>query len=70
MYLIFKILDKLNLKKEKNLKDLIKFVRDRPGHDYRYVINSSKIYKKLKWMPKKDLQKGLEKTIKWYLNNN
>ena len=50
-------------------KDLISFVKDRPGHDKRYAIDSSKILKKLKYSPKEDFDSGLLKTINWYLNN-
>lgn len=49
---------------------LIKHVKDRPGHDFRYSLNSSKIEKKLKWKPRHNLDSGLEITIKWYLENN
>lgn len=48
---------------------LIQFVKDRPGHDYRYAIDFSKIQRELGWKPKHNLQKGLEKTIQWYLAN-
>jgi dTDP-glucose 4,6-dehydratase len=48
----------------------IKFVKDRPGHDIRYALNSKKIMTKLKWKNKIDFKKGLEKTFLWYLNNN
>ena len=47
----------------------IKYVKDRPGHDIRYALNSNKIRKKLKWKPKISIKKGLEMTIKWYLEN-
>jgi len=47
----------------------IKFVKDRPGHDMRYAINSNKIKKKLNWKPKINFAKGIEKTFLWYLNN-
>ena len=50
-------------------KILIKFVKDRPGHDKRYAINSNKIKKELKWKCKTTLIQGLEKTFNWYLNN-
>ncbi len=48
----------------------IKFVKDRPGHDLRYALNSQKIKDKLKWSAKKDFLTGLEDTVNWYLNNN
>ena len=48
----------------------INFVKDRPGHDIRYALNSNKIKKNLKWKPITNISKGLEKTFMWYLNNN
>jgi len=48
---------------------LIKFVSDRPGHDLRYAIDSSKIQTELKWKPQENFKTGLDKTIKWYLSN-
>ena len=47
----------------------INFVKDRPGHDIRYAINSNKIKKKLNWKPKISFMNGLEKTFNWYINN-
>jgi len=46
------------------------FVKDRPGHDLRYALNSNKIIKKLKWKPKVKFNEGLKKTFLWYLKNN
>jgi len=48
---------------------LLKFVTDRKGHDFRYDIDNTKILKELGWAPKIDLNKGLEQTIDWYINN-
>jgi dTDP-glucose 4,6-dehydratase len=48
---------------------LITFVKDRPGHDLRYAIDSSKIKNELGWKPKIAFEEGIEKTIKWYLEN-
>ena len=48
---------------------LITFVKDRPGHDFRYAIDSTKIKQDLGWQPHKTFQSGLRKTINWYLNN-
>ena len=48
----------------------IKFVKDRPGHDIRYALDSKKILKELKWKAHENLEKGLKKTFLWYLNNN
>jgi len=56
-----------NKKLGKNVK--IKFVKDRPGHDFRYALNSKKIKKNLKWKPNINLNKGLLETMKWYLEN-
>tara|TARA_A100001015_G_C15007898_1_gene721635 strand:+ start:1306 stop:2322 length:1017 start_codon:yes stop_codon:yes gene_type:complete len=47
----------------------IKFVNDRPGHDYRYALNSKKIKKELRWRPKTSLEQGIKKTFEWYLKN-
>src|SRR6056300_562010 len=46
------------------------FVKDRPGHDIRYALNSNKIKKKLKWFPKTSFEKGIDLTFKWYNDNN
>ena len=48
---------------------LITFVKDRPGHDLRYAMNHDKITKELGWKPEVDFDKGLEMTVKWYINN-
>ena len=50
-------------------KRLIKYVNDRPGHDKRYSINTEKISSKLGWKRKYSFEKGIEKTVKWYINN-
>jgi dTDP-glucose 4,6-dehydratase len=47
----------------------IKFVKDRPGHDLRYALNSSKIFKHLGWKSSTNIKDGLEKTFLWYLSN-
>lgn len=48
---------------------LIQFVRDRPGHDQRYAIDSSKLKERLGWKAREDLASGLRKTVEWYLAN-
>ncbi len=58
---------KSKIKIGKNVK--IKFVKDRPGHDKRYALNSNKIKNKLNWNTKVQLKIGLKKTFLWYLNN-
>jgi len=50
-------------------EDLIKFVEDRPGHDLRYSLDSSKIRSKLGWKPRYTFLPALEKTVKWYVDN-
>ena len=52
-----------------NKKSKIKFVKDRPGHDFRYALNSKKILKKLNWKAKISLDVGLSQTFDWYNNN-
>ena len=49
--------------------DLITFVPDRPGHDRRYAIDSSRVRRELGWQPKLDLREGLGRTVRWYLEN-
>ncbi|MFU2074615.1 dTDP-glucose 4,6-dehydratase [Gallibacterium anatis] len=53
----------------KNYADLITFVTDRPGHDFRYAIDSNKIQKELGWHPQETFESGLHKTVEWYLAN-
>lgn len=50
-------------------ENLITYVTDRPGHDFRYAIDASKIRNKLNWQPKESFATGIEKTIQWYLEN-
>ena len=57
------------LEKLKKPKSLISFVKDRPGHDLRYAVNSSKIQQELGWRAETDFSDGLEKTIEWYIQN-
>ncbi len=74
-----KNLNNLQVTKEliKNSKKIIKlgkkvkinFVKDRPGHDIRYALNSNKIKKKLKWYPKTKFSKGIKLTLNWYFEN-
>ena len=58
---------KTNFNLGKNVK--IKYVKDRPGHDIRYALNSRKLIKSLKWKPQINIFNGLKKTFDWYLNN-
>jgi dTDP-glucose 4,6-dehydratase len=50
-------------------RSLITYVKDRPGHDRRYAINTSKIASELGWQPAHDFESGLEQTVRWYLDN-
>jgi dTDP-glucose 4,6-dehydratase len=50
-------------------RDLITFVKDRPGHDLRYAIDAGKIQRKLGWLPEETFETGLRKTVEWYLSN-
>ena len=61
--------DEIPLKTGRSYSQQIVFVDDRPGHDFRYAIDSRKIEKELGWMPKENFETGIRKTISWYLNN-
>lgn len=50
-------------------ESLISFIKDRPGHDYRYAIDSTKAHKELGWTPVVSFDNGLKKTIEWYMRN-
>ena len=50
-------------------EELIQFVEDRPGHDQRYAIDSSKIQRELNWNPEESFKTGIKKTVKWYFEN-
>ncbi|ARV15529.1 dTDP-glucose 4,6-dehydratase [Polaribacter sp. SA4-12] len=60
------ILDKV-IPKEKSYKEQISFVKDRPGHDFRYAIDASKIENELSWRADENFETGIKKTIEWYL---
>jgi dTDP-glucose 4,6-dehydratase len=66
-YLIGQVDKKLKRPKGSSLK-LIKFVNDRPGHDYRYAIDTSKIERELSWKASTSFQKGMKKTLEFYLS--
>jgi dTDP-glucose 4,6-dehydratase len=50
-------------------EDMMEFVEDRPGHDIRYSLNSSKIRRELGWKPKHDFEEALRETVEWYIVN-
>ena len=64
---LLKVCKSMGIKIGKKTK--IKFVKDRPGHDFRYALNSKKIFKRFKWKPKINFEKGLKETVNWYLEN-
>ena len=64
------LLDERSPRKEGSYSDLISFVEDRPGHDFRYAIDSSKLKEELNWKPIESFETGLTKTVEWYLAND
>jgi dTDP-glucose 4,6-dehydratase len=67
--LLCRIMDNRLGRAEGTSEKLITFVKDRPGHDMRYAIDSSKLTRELGWSPSLIFEKGLEKTVDWYLGN-
>lgn len=67
--LLCKIMDRKLERPEGSSEKLITYVSDRPGHDLRYAIDSSKLQNELGWTPIPDFEAGLEKTVDWYLSN-
>ncbi|MDR2644402.1 MAG: dTDP-glucose 4,6-dehydratase [Endomicrobium sp.] len=66
--IICKILDRLKPLKDKSYKELISFVKDRPGHDRRYAIDATKIEKELGWKAQEMFDTGIIKTVEWFFN--
>ena len=64
------VLEELVPSKDRPYEQLIHFVEDRPGHDYRYAIDSTKLRDDLGWRPLETFNTGLKKTVLWYLNNS
>ena len=63
------LVDELAPRKGPSRRELITFVKDRPGHDRRYAMDTGKIQRALGWKPKETLESGLRKTVRWYLEN-
>lgn len=66
---LISITDRLLSRPEGDSNNLITYVTDRPGHDLRYAIDSSKLQNELGWKPGVSFEEGIEKTVAWYLNN-
>ncbi|MBL8578938.1 MAG: dTDP-glucose 4,6-dehydratase [Mesorhizobium sp.] len=64
------VLDRVKPKVAGSYSDLITFVQDRPGHDRRYAIDAEKIRRELGWTPAETFETGLERTIRWYIDND
>jgi dTDP-glucose 4,6-dehydratase len=58
------------LEADRSYRDLITFVPDRPGHDLRYALDPSRIERELGWVPLESFETGLEKTVRWFLDNH
>lgn len=69
VHAICEILDEVRPRSSGKHLDLVTYVKDRPGHDFRYAIDSSKIQTELGWKPEHSLEDCLRKTIDWYLQN-
>jgi dTDP-glucose 4,6-dehydratase len=69
VYRICDLLDEISPAKGVSRRELITFVKDRPGHDRRYAIDARKIERELQWKPKETFDTGLRKTVRWYLEN-
>jgi dTDP-glucose 4,6-dehydratase len=67
--LICDVIDELAPQLGGNSRQLISFVKDRPGHDRRYAIDASKIKTELGWTPAHNFENGLRETVQWYLDN-
>ncbi len=68
VHTICDILDELRPRTHRH-RELIEFVLDRPGHDKRYAIDSSKLKLELDWLPQQSFESGIRKTVEWYLQN-
>ncbi len=67
--LVIRTVDRLSGNPEGYSMDLITYVTDRKGHDMRYAIDSSKLQRELDWSPSLQFEEGIEKTVRWYLDN-
>jgi dTDP-glucose 4,6-dehydratase len=67
--LICDLIDEMAPQLGGNSRNLITFVKDRPGHDRRYAINATKIKEELGWVPAHKFEQGIRETVRWYLDN-
>jgi dTDP-glucose 4,6-dehydratase len=70
VHTICDLVDDMARRKGPSRRDLITYVKDRPGHDRRYAMDATKIERELGWKPKETLESGLRKTVRWYLENH
>lgn len=64
------LVDEFSGRVDHSRRELITFVKDRPGHDRRYAMNAGKVERELGWRPKETFESGLRKTVRWYLEND
>jgi len=69
VHMLCDVMDEILERPKQSSRNLITYVKDRPGHDHRYAIDASKIKKALGWEPSCTLKEGLRETVDWYLNN-
>jgi dTDP-glucose 4,6-dehydratase len=70
VHAICDLVDEMSPRSANSRRELITYVKDRPGHDRRYAMNATKIERELGWRPKETFESGLRKTVCWYLENN
>lgn len=63
------LLDELRPRQQGSYKDLLTFVKDRPGHDQRYAIDATRMDRDLGWTPEETFETGMKRTVQWYLDN-
>ena len=70
VHMVCDLVDEMSPRANSPRRDLITFVKDRPGHDRRYAIDASRIERELGWKAKETFESGLRKTVRWYLDND
>lgn len=70
VHTICDLVDELSPRRAGSRRDLITYVKDRPGHDRRYAMDASKIERELGWRPKETFETGIRKTVQWYLEHD